>query len=559
MPITIPRIDPQVSPQGSPNARLNIQAPREAFGGGQSLDGVQRATEGLGRAILDEKRKADELVVEDFNSKLANLKNQTVFDPKEGLLTKKGKDAFSAPDVYGKRFDDGVEELQKGLSNDAQRFLARRFVDRHRAELDDTIQRHVFTESQKFAAEVETSAIQASIDDAAYNYQDPEKLQASLDSLKETVIRSGARNGEDQKVTSERLQDTISKAHTAVINRMLANGQDLGAKAYYNGVKDEVSGRDATVLDKALNEGTLRGESQRLSDEILSKPISETQALAKAKEAAKDNPELRDALVDRIHKEYSLREQAKRNDEENSYRRYSNLIDGGGSFNQIPPAEVAAMTPEMKVKLQTYEKNKIEGRLVATKPEVYYQLRTMFEDPGRRNEAIKYNLLQNLNDVSGDELKQLMNLQAGLRKGDDKTIKLLDGFQSDRNVVDGILVEAGINPKAKPTTTAGKQTARFYEAVDKRVLQFQTQTGKKANNDDIRRMADELIMEVVTDRGVLWDTKKRKFELDPGEQFDVNVPKADADEIARILKKRGKPATPDEIKRIYLKGKNSGG
>jgi hypothetical protein len=488
------------------------------------------------------------------------------------LLTKKGKDAFSAPDVYGKRFDDGVEELQKGLSNDAQRFLARRFVDRHRAELDDTIQKHVFTESQKFAAEVETSAIQASIDDAAYNYQDPEKLQASLDSLKETVIRSGARNGEDQKVTSERLQDTISKAHTAVINRMLANGQDLGAKAYYNGVKDEVSGRDATVLDKALNEGTIRGESQRLSDEILSKPISETQALAKAKEAAKDNPELRDALVDRIRQEFSIREQAKRNDEENSYRRYSSLIDGGGSFNQIPPAEVAAMTPEMKVKLQTYEKNKIEGRLVATKPEVYYQLRTMFEDPGRRNEAIKYNLLQNLNDVSGDELKQLMNLQAGLRKGDDKTIKLLDGFQSDRNVVDGILVEAGINPKAKPTTTDGKKTAKLYDAVDKRLLQFQSQTGKKANNDDIRRIADELIMEVVTDRGhtvltgfpilseITFGTKKkRKFELQPGEEFDVDVPKADADEITRILKKRGKPITPDEIKRIYLKGKNSGG
>jgi hypothetical protein len=559
MPISIPRYTSQVQDQATPNARVDLNPSREAFGGGASLDAVEKGVEGLGSAILDEKKKADELVVTDYNTKLTQLRNKLTYDPNDGLMTKKGKDALSAPEEYHQRYDQAVEELQKGLSNDQQRSLARRITLGHKAELDDTIQKHVYAESEKYGDEVDQAALGAGVDDAILNYQNPEKLQSALDGIKGTVYRWAQRKGfgDDSDVVIQKLEDATSKAHAGVVDRMLANGDDLRAKTYYDQVKSEVSGHDAVGLEKALEEGSVRGESQRQSDTILGKHPSMTSALDEAKKIA--DPKVRDAAVIRIKEEFSLQEAARRDADEKLYLKAANTIDGGGSLDQITPSEMARMAPDMRKKLQEYQKSKVEGRMVATKPEVYYPVRLMLEDPARRDEAAKYNLLQHVNDISGDDLKSLMALQAGVKKQDEKTLKALDGFQSDRDVVNGVLIEAGVNPKAKPNTSNGKLTAKFYEQVDKRIMQFQAKTNKRATNEDLRKMADDLMTEVVTDHGVLWDTKIRKFQLEPGQQYDVVVPKADADQITRALKKRGRPVSDEEVKRIYLKGKNSGG
>jgi hypothetical protein len=263
--ISIPRYDSQAAPQAAPNARLSTDGPIEAFGGGQSLENVQSAAQGLGKVALQEKQKADELVLEDFNTKLTQLKNSTIYDPTDGLMTLKGKDALSAPDTYGKRFQDGVEQLSQGLSNDNQRGLAKRLIESHKAELDDTIQKHVFTESQKYNEEVESSAIATGVDDAALNYHNPQMLQTAIDGLKGSVLRWGNRNGfgEDSEVVRQKMDDVISKAHTGVVDRMLANGEDQKAKAYYDGIKDEVTGKDATRSRKGPRRGNSPGREPK--------------------------------------------------------------------------------------------------------------------------------------------------------------------------------------------------------------------------------------------------------------------------------------------------------
>jgi hypothetical protein len=64
------------------------------------------------------------------------------------------------------------------------------------------------------------------------------------------------------------------------------------------------------------------------------------------------------------------------------------------------------------------------------------------------------------------------------------------------------------------------------------------------------------MVKVITDKGILWDTKKHRFQLnekDPKQvQISVNdIPKSERRKIEELLRRKNMPTTDEQIVDIY--------
>jgi hypothetical protein len=263
---TIPRYDePQVLTKPIPGAQAAAVASPEAFGGGKSADALGDATKGLAKTVGDvyqeEKLKADDVATQEAYAKTVQLRNKIMYDPQNGAMTKRGKDAFGVVDTYVPQFDKGAEEIEKSLSNEEQKAMYRKLLLQQKTDLNDSLQKHTFTESMKYDEDTAKAGVETQRDDAVLNYQTPGRVEQSL-KMQEALIRSrGERTGAPADAVDLMVADARSKTHTSVIQRMLANDQVDEAKKYYDANKPGIGAGEVTAVEKSLEDaqGLQRG------------------------------------------------------------------------------------------------------------------------------------------------------------------------------------------------------------------------------------------------------------------------------------------------------------
>jgi hypothetical protein len=571
MGISIPKFNqPQVQVSSQPSVRVDPGATAGTFGSGGAFKEAQQESNALfdqtQKYYAAEKQKADEIKLTSFNSELTKLKNQLIYDPTDGLMNRKGQDAFGAPEEYVGRFNSQVEELKKGLSNSAQQAAGQRMVEGHLADLDGDIKRHVYAESKAYDEQTTTAALVTAHDDAVTNYQQPEKVRAALDAQAGTILRWASRQGyaDSDPIVKQKLEEASSKTHMAVVERMLSNGQDLDAKAYFDQVKgteNQVTGEDASRIEKALEEGSIRGESQRLSLDITKRHGNLSQALAEADKI--ENSKVQDETRRRIKERFSEAEASRRDMNEKNHINALNVIDKSKNIDDVMKSPMwKNFSNSERNGLISYAKIKSEGLQPSTNWDDYYNLKTIAAEPTTREKFLKTNLMEYRPRMADSEFKQLVDLQTDLRNGGSKASSHLDGFLSDQEVVNGVLGDAGIDPKSDQGTSEGSRVNLFKAKVDREVLRVQEQTGKKVTNEELRAIADRLMIEGATDKGIFGSgffvTKKRLFEIDPNEdkQFSINtdsIPRDERSKIEAALKKYNIPVSDNAVLQLYKK------
>lgn len=556
---TVPKLDRIAEVPGRlPTPRQSVDAPLEAFGGGQTLQNFQRATQDATSQMFEiaraEKKKADDVATQDAWVRLNQAKTKLFWDPKDGAMTKKGQDAFGVVDTYGAEFDKQADEIEKTLYNDDQKAMFSQMRSRERLEFDGQLQKHTFNEAQTFADETTVSGIATSRNEAVLNYQDPVAIQKSLNMQTSFIMSNAERKGLPPEMAQMQVQEANSKTHSAVLERMLTNGQDLAAQQYFETNKDQFVGEDVVRVEKSLEEGSLRGESQRQSDAIMSKGLGLMGAVNEAKNI--EDPKVRDATVERIKSDYALKEQAKRQWEENLMTKSGNIIDKTGTTDSIPPNEWQALSPSQKESLKSYARHKREGTQPETKWSEYYDLKTMASAAPTRDAFLKINMMEYRGQMADAEFKELVSLQTDLRKGSKSAESQLDGYRTDQVIVNDSLRAAGFDPSPKAGKSDLQATSRFRRLVDEQIIVYQNQTGKKADNNQVQNIVDNLMVKVVTDRGYLWNTEKRAFQLGSEDSVEIkfnDIPKAERAKIEQVLRARNIKASEDKIIEIYSK------
>jgi hypothetical protein len=546
----------QVQTAATPNVRVSTDAPSAAFGVGQGAaiaEAVQDVTSIGTKIFKEEKEKADDIATTEAYAKTVRLKNELFYDTKRGVITRKGKNALGAENDFGAEFDKRTEEIEKGLSNSDQRLMYQKIKSKARTDFDTDIQKHVTGETMRFQEETAKEAVKAEMENAIYNYHDPAKVQESL-KMQELLINSHAqRMGVDP---GPLLKEVQTKTHVGIIERYLSNDQDRKAKEYFEANKGFISGAAIENVEKALADGSLRGESQRTSESIWATSKGNLGAALKtARSSLKDDPKLKDETIRRIQQLAQEDKAAK-----DAYR--DNLFESAWKETEQKKdrpnmALWAKLSPEDQSKIDSRVDYLRKGKQPETDWNDFYQLKTWASYKDTRDQFLRTNLLDYRNKMADSEFKELVNLQQELRKGDENAEKTLDGFRNHTTIVNDSLAQAGIDPSPEAGSGDAEKVNRFRSMVDAEVKRHQDAVGKKITNDEMQEIVDRLMIKgKVPGSGFygFFQKNKRAFELESGENIEIsaeNIPASEKAKIVDALQRSKKPVTDQSILELY--------
>lgn len=507
-----------------------------------------------------EREKADEIAVMSAVAQYKEIHNKSLYDPKEGALNKKGQDALSIYEPSITDFKSKGGEIEGTLQSDRQKIAFRRAANALVSDFDLSLQRHVAQESANYDKSQFELFIKGSQDKAAFNYQDPMMIAAETEGMRAAAAAFASRNGLSKEWVERFTTDTVSNTHKLVIERMLANGDDMKAKQYYNAVAPAIAGKDAADIEKAVEAGSLRGESQRWVDgHMYGKDAILDEADIMVEVRKIKDPKLRDAVTERVGTELARRERMQNEGRERISVALATQIDRGMTISQIRGTlEWQQLTPGQRAGIESYAKQVERGQQVDTDWPTFYELMTMASTETTRNRFLATDLMNYRGKLHDNEFKQLTTLQAQLRQSVTRTdtAAMLQGYRTTAQIVNDTLTEIGLDPTPKQGSTEAARVAQFRRMVDEQIILFKQQNNGRAPSDvEIQGFVDNMLTRgKVKGSGVLWDDTMFAFEAPKDKEFIVSpkdVPPNERRKIEAALKRNGKPATDKEIMNMY--------
>lgn len=536
-------------------ATAPIPGVRKQTGGSAIAEGagVEAAKVGTGEAIArlggavaalgvrtyadlaeDARRRADSVAILEAERKIGEWENKRLYDPQSGALNVRGKDAMGLPETLAAEYATLTGEIEKGLGTDRQREAFARVKTSRGLGLDLTIQRHVAGEINRYEGEELQATVENAQQSAVANALDPDRVAQELDRAVGAIKTHAPRLGLGPQAIEKQVARVTSQTHKGVIDRLLANDLDQKAKAYFDEVKGQISGEMLGQVEKALDEGTLRGQSQRKADEIVTAGGTLTDQREKAK--AITDPKLRDAVEARIEHNAAIAEREDREIEEKRLNAAYDTIDRTGDWTKIPASVWTDLPGSARLSLKNYAEDKARGIPTKTDLGSYYTLTNLVT--GDRDKFLTTNLIEYRGKLSEGDFKQMADLQMRLRAGDDKAAdKVVNGFRTNAEIWNGVLVTTKLD---KDSTEANE----LHKELDRRIDRFQQDIGKEATNEQKQLIADNLVGKVVLEPGgwanilpggkPFYDVTKKSYEI-----TIADIPAAQKSAVEAGLKARG--------------------
>lgn len=531
--------------------RINYSPTPEAFGAG-----IGQAIEKVGQRLYqDEVLRQDQIAVMEAERKLSDWEMQMLYDPQKGALTStKGKETLALPDVLSKNFGDYVTTLRANLTTDRQRSAFDRAAMARFKDIQTTVSRHVYTELQKFDDEETKNFIKNSRDAAVANYTDTSRIATEIERQEAAVTDYAVRRGFGAEFIKQQRAQVRSDTHVSVIERMVANDQDMLAAKYLEIVKPAIT--DAAGLAKVerwVADSSVRGESQRAADRILADATSRTDALNKAR--AITDPKIRDGAEERVQRYWSIKEQADNEEREKIMTFIAGGLDRGGKLSQVLPSLWDRLSAPERAAMRAYEKALEGGAKPKTDMGTYYELVSLASSPATAEAFARLNLMSVRHKLDDEDFKHIVSIQAAVRKGDTKeSDKLLADDRTQNEIMtdaEDQLDPARLRNKDKDVR---EKLLAFRRSVRKAISDHQQRTQKPITNDELQTLVDRMVIKGVTEEGVFFDTKKHVFELKPGESLTIKIEDVPDDERAKIeeaLRKWGRAVTDEAITTLY--------
>ena len=527
MPV-VPRYEQtKVETQSGPTPQLSARFPDEAFNIGASRSRVEKAQSGLintvENVVLHEKKKADEVRLLEADQALSEFQTNLEYG-QDGIYSKKGRDTLEIYDAVKNNWGTKVSEISDSLSDEDQKNAFKERSLRRWDNLNTSMQRHTFSEVQKYDQSVFKSFLSNSQNEAMESFADPARIKQSINDQITEINKYAARNGVDEETKKDQISDSLNKTHALVISKMTEAGNDQLAKFYFESNKDQITGEAEIQIGKMLEVSYNKGESQRQTDKIIGTSKGEGESIAKAKEIT--DVDIRDATVKRIKDYYSTQEQIKNRNEEDLHKYASNIVlKNGGNMDAVPDSVKANMSPSARVALGKYAEFVAKGQEPPTKWGKYTELMAMASNPDTREKFKDLKLMTAARPYLDDsKYAEIVRLQDGVRKGSSKTTGILDAAQGNQAIIDQQL-EA-----VKIFKTDDVKYEQANRAIYDRVNDWQTENKRKIPNSELRKIVDDELTESIV--GKKWfglaDKKQRKFqprdvEAEPAQQAKPQV------------------------------------
>ena len=173
----------------------------------------------------------------------------------------KGKDALVSPDgtsladKYGKNLDDKISELSNGLGNEAQRAAFTRYANGFSSAFKDSVWQHTIREQTNYHVSVAEGLHDEAVQNIKDNYRNPYIIDNAIATIGEQTNALGRLKGlSDPQINQSRLK-SVSTALKTGVEAYQAEGDAVGAAAFYDKYKSQITMDDALVVSKQIKTG----------------------------------------------------------------------------------------------------------------------------------------------------------------------------------------------------------------------------------------------------------------------------------------------------------------
>jgi hypothetical protein len=518
---------------------------------GEVAAAAGRETYRQARIVRDaEAKRADEIALLDAQNKLDQWENPRLYDPQSGALSVHGKDAMPLPEQIAGEYDQVTGAIAMGLGNDRQKLAFAKVKESRGQQLDLTIRKHVYGEMQRYEGQELQSTITNATNNAIANASDPRRVGIELARAVDAIKTHAPRLGLGPEEVAQQVDAVTTKTHVGVIEGLLAQDQTKTAQVYFDETKSAIKGEALARIEKALSVGKTRSEGQKAADAIVAAGGTLTEQREKAR--AIDDPDVRDNVMQRIEHEDAVKEKVQREAEQATLTNAYGIVDRTKSVDGIPPADVVTLANHMPA-LRAYAIARAKGVPVETDYPTYYGLLSKAgDDPAA---FVKENLLTYRAKLDDGEFKQLADIQLRIKNGDRAAAdKATSAFRTHDQIVKDSLTNYGIDPTPRDGSPEAKAIAQFRRMLDLRVAALGQEHPK---NDDIQRIADDLLSQSNTIPGSWWnifpggkpffDQTKRVIDYQVSD-----VPAADRTQIEASLRANGQPVSDAMVLNVYI-------
>ena len=525
----VPRLFRQVEERALAGNRVPMEGPGiEAFGGGQQ---IASAIQGLGNIAEDAYVAASKNQIMQADADLTNVENELLNNPESGALNLSGEDAFKAPEEVDRAYQENLKQIEDKLTTPMAKNAFKRMAMERRSQVQSTLNKHVSREMEVYNKQIAKTFADTKMNFALTNYQNPEIVQGSIQDVFTSIDESPAYRGIPQQTKDMMKLEYASSIHKSIIDRMVDNGEDLAAQKYFESNKSMIAGKDLAVVEKSLEASSLASFAQREGDSILSQTGSYRQAISMANAMTKDDPKKRQALVDNISRQFNLRKQAEREDQEQTSQYIGDLLDKNGGDLNDPRIQrmMTGMTINEKENIKKYANALSSGETIQTDRDYYMNMRELAVSNPNAFKNMNMNSAEAKTKLSRSDWDKLFTIQQDIRKG--KESKELKNFRDDKQIADGLLNQMKIKKTDKRATEFNN---KFYTALER----FRDENGRNPKDTEMQAIGAQLAVQVITEKGFLFDTKKYAFEVQPEEEI---LEIANPEDKKRLMLSQNKP------------------
>lgn len=513
----------------------------------------------------EEKDKADDLQRLAYDNAYAKWNNEKVYGA-DGVLAQQGANSFGLPETVEAEFQTFVGGLEAGVTGEKNQLAFAKWKAQRGQELALTVHRHVAGERTQYEAGELKASVDNGVNAAIAQALDPRLAAASVQRTVDAIALHGPRLGLGAEAVEAQVAGVRSAVIVGSIERLLALDNVAGAKAYFDEGKGQIQGEALARVEKALEEGTLRGAAQTQSDAIVQ--AGGTFAEQREKARAIEDPKIRDAVTDRIEHEHDVKVRVDREQGETRLTDAFHVLDRLGpnaDVTKIAPAVWAQLDGGEMAALQNFAAARRKGEPITTDYTVWA---ARMNEAGTNPEAFaKRNLLKDRADLDDGNYEGLVHLQlqirnaatsAGAAAAAKAAAVVVDGYRTNQQIINDSLELYGINGNAKPGTPDAKAAAQLQLLLDTRVQEHMASTGKKPTNQDVQDMVDGLLAAKDTTPGSWWAlVSPFKYDLATREHRLIDtqigdIPAADRAQIEAALKGAGRPISDATVLRLYL-------
>lgn len=233
-------------------------------------DSALRSGQALSSIAIDMQQQANQVRVDASLNKLRQQALDLTYNEQNGYKALRGDAALTRPngqalpEEYGAKLQTTISEIESGLGNDAQRQAFSSQAAGLLTQFRGSVEQHALEEYRSYSLSTQDGTIKLGADEAKLNWNDPNKIKSSLESVKAAVVRTGTLSGWSANETTAKLRETTSAVHMGVIDTALQQNNPEYALGYVDRFKDEMTADDLLRVRGVINKDVY----QRLADDI---------------------------------------------------------------------------------------------------------------------------------------------------------------------------------------------------------------------------------------------------------------------------------------------------